>query len=175
MNHSSRALLFILPFTLSTPLSTWIPPLLSPLLSIKHANNLINHLARSAYGDSEEEEGVGGGGGVIQTSRSVRVNVSSASCQSVSRLQQLRLWKLLNNRSSEAVGRLWHLSPITVEAPFPCRRPDQPVSHIYDPLSVVTSVEHLSPAAWPSHQHSGFFTSARPLLGPCRRLLGFCF
>lgn len=52
--------------------------------------------------------------------------------------------KLLNNRSSEAVGRLWHLSPITVEPPFPCHRPDQPVSHIYDPLSVVTSVEHVS-------------------------------
>lgn len=59
--------------------------------------------------------------------------------------------KLLNNRSSEAVGRLWHLSPITVESPFPCHRPDQPVSHIYDPVSVVTSVEHLSPAAWPSN------------------------
>lgn len=51
--------------------------------------------------------------------------------------------KLLNNRSFEAVGRLWHLSPITVEPPFPCHRPDQPVSHIYDPLSVVTSVKHV--------------------------------
>lgn len=65
--------------------------------------------------------------------------------------------KLLNNRSSEAVGSLWHLSPITAEPPFPCHRPDQLVFYIYDPLSVVTPVEHWSPDAWPPpHQHWGF-------------------
>lgn len=53
------------------------------------------------------------------------------------------LRKPLNNRSSEAVGRCWHLSPITVEPPFTCHRPDQPVSHIYDLLSVVTSVKRV--------------------------------
>lgn len=82
--------------------------------------------------------------------------------------------KLLNNRSSEAVGRLWHLSPITVEPPFSCHRPDQPDSHIYDPLSAVTSVEHLSPATWPSHKYWGYTTSAGPLVSPSR-ILHFFF
>lgn len=64
--------------------------------------------------------------------------------------------KLLNDHSSEAVGRLWHLSPITAEPPFPCHRPDQPTTYIYNPLSAVTSVEHRSPGAWPSKQHWEF-------------------
>lgn len=63
--------------------------------------------------------------------------------------------KLLNDHSSEAVGRLWHLSPITAEPPFPCHRPDQAASYIYNPLSAVTSVEHRSPGAWPSKQQGG--------------------
>lgn len=53
--------------------------------------------------------------------------------------------KLLNNRSCEAVGSLWHLSPITAEPPFSCHRPDQLVFYIYDPLSALTPVEHRSP------------------------------
>lgn len=36
------------------PLNTWILLLLSPFLSIKHANNLINHFSRFACGDREE-------------------------------------------------------------------------------------------------------------------------
>lgn len=82
--------------------------------------------------------------------------------------------KLLNNRSSEAAGRRWHLSSVTVEPPFPCQRPDKPVSHIYDPLSVVTSVWLLSPAAWPSDKHWGFLTWTRPLLCPCRFSVNNC-
>lgn len=68
--------------------------------------------------------------------------------------------KLLNNRSSEAEGRLWHLSPITAEPPLPCHRPDQPVPLIYGPLSAVTSVKRVQ-CCWPSHNYRGFPTWAR--------------
>lgn len=167
MNYSGRAFpSFLLPFALSSPLSAWF--LLSPLLSIKHANNLINHLSHFAWGDSEE--------GGCHPNKPFYPCKCFLYCLSVClEASAARAQKLLNNRSSEAAGRRWHLSPITVEPPFPCRRPHQPVSHIYDPLSVVTSVEPPSPAAWPSHKHCGLPTWSRPLVGPWRILQDFAF
>lgn len=77
MNPSGRALLLIvLPVTPSSQNMEF----LSPLLSIKHANNLIHHLSRIAFGDNEEEGrrrgrrkegGRGGGGGGVASKQAV--------------------------------------------------------------------------------------------------------
>lgn len=123
----------LLPVTFHTPLSSvWVsPPLCSPsnMLTAWLITSLILPMAR-----------VWRGGWVIQTGRSIPVNVSSTAVSLSHGFSGSGSEKLLNDRSSEAAGRRWHLSSVTVLPPFPCQRPDKPVCHIYNPLSVPTSV-----------------------------------
>lgn len=97
----------------------------------------------------------GGEEGVIQTSRYIHVNVSFSAWQFCLRaFRSSGFEKLLNNRSSAAVGGgrgsdIHH--PLQESRPLPCHGPDQPVSLIYDLLSAVTSVKHVH-RCWPSHK-----------------------
>lgn len=144
MNHRSRALLFILlPLALS-PHGFLFSSLFSP--SNMLTTWLITHL-RFAYGTAMKR---GSSKHAILFEKMFPLLLVSLtggfSCSGSG--------KPHNNRSSKAVGRLWHLSAITVEPPFPCHRPDQPVSCVHDPLCVATSL-NICPLLPTPHTNRG--------------------